>query len=48
MLNDKDFNVVYFSEYLKNPTSYLDIGLGRIYKDLEVVLNRQGSSVEAD
>jgi agmatine/peptidylarginine deiminase len=42
MLNDKDFNVVYFSEYLKNPTSYSDIGLGRIYKDLEVVLNRHG------
>lgn len=42
MLNDKDFNTVFFSEYLKNPTSSKDQGYRKIFQDLESVLNRHG------
>ena len=40
MLKDKDFDTVYFSEYLKNPISEKHKGFAQIYRDLETVLKR--------
>ena len=37
-----DFGTVFFSEYLKNPTSSRDQGYRKIFQDLESVLNRNG------
>ena len=42
MLSDKDFDVVYFSEYFKRPISSKDQGLSIIFQRLEVVLNKHG------
>ena len=42
MLKDNDFDTVFFSEYLKNPTSSKDQGYRKIFQDLESVLNRNG------
>ena len=42
MLSDKDFDVVYFSEYLKHPISSKDQGLGLIFQRLEKILNKHG------
>ena len=42
MLSDKDFDVVYFSEYFKNPISSKDQGLCIIFQRLEKVLNKHG------
>lgn len=42
MLKDKDFDTVYFSEYLKNPTSSTDEGLGSVFDNLEAALRKHG------
>lgn len=42
MFTDNEFDTVYFSEYMKEPTSEKDKGLARIYSDLEEILNRHG------
>ena len=42
MLSDKDFDVVYFSEYLKHPISSKDQGLGLMFQRLEKILNKHG------
>ena len=40
MLEDKDFDIVYFSEYLKNPISSTDKGLEKVFSNLETVLRK--------
>ena len=42
MILDSELNRVYFSEYLKNPTSSKDQGYRRIFLELESILNRHG------
>lgn len=42
MLNDKDFDTVFFSEYLKSPTSSKDQGYRKIFQNLECVLKKYG------
>jgi hypothetical protein len=42
MLNDRDFDIVYLSEYLKNPLSTTDKGLETVYSNLETVLRKHG------
>lgn len=42
MLSDKDFDVVFFSEYFKDPSSSKDQGLRIIFQKLEKVLNKYG------
>lgn len=36
MLCDKDFDIVYFSEYLKRPISSKDQGLRKVFQNLEI------------
>lgn len=38
MIEDKVFNTVYFSDYLRHPLSINDQGLSQIYKDLDAIL----------
>lgn len=42
MLSDTDFDVVYFSEYLKHPISSKDQGLDLMFQRLEKILNKHG------
>lgn len=42
MLTDNEFDIVYLSEYMKEPISKSDQDLARLYRDLESILNRYG------
>lgn len=41
MLTDNDFDIVYLSEYLKQPLSNKDKGLYKMFSDLEAILNKE-------